>query len=378
MKGGAFDITLLMPGTPDDRAVHASQIESVCDRAVLWRSARPAGQSARLRRALSVLGALPVSVASDRDREGARTVLAALEEKPDVVVFDFPHSAVLAPARIGVPSVMFTHNVEAEIFRRHAEVAHGAFMKALWRSQYRKMCAFERRVLAAFDGVVAVSERDREFFRREWGIEHGRPIPTGVDTEFFAYAPPGDAPEVVFCGSMDWMPNIDAVEFFHESVWPLIREKVPGARMKVIGRTPPSALVRRIGAASPEWQFTGFVDDVRDHVRGATAFVIPLRIGGGTRIKAYEAMAMGAPIVSTTIGVEGLPLTDGRHYLNGDEPGELARGVVALLTDAALRRRVSADARELVEREYGFRRAAAVFEQICLDTVERRRSDSRA
>jgi glycosyltransferase involved in cell wall biosynthesis len=171
---------------------------------------------------------------------------------------------------------------------------------------------------------------------------------------------------------MDWIANIDAVEYFHRRVWPLIREQVPHARMKVVGRSPPAALVKRIGEASPEWEFTGFVDDVREHIGGAAAFVIPLRVGGGTRIKAFEAMAIGSPVVSTTIGVEGLPVTDGVHALVADEPGELAANVVSMLTDEAMRMNISSAARRLVEAEFGFRNAAKVFEAICLETIERR------
>ena len=111
-------------------------------------------------------------------------------------------------------------------------------------------------------------------------------IPTGVDTDFFAYQPPQDEPLIVFCGSMDWMANVDGVEYFFDKVWPMVRDKVPGARMKVVGRTPPDGLVGRIAAAAPEWEFTGLVDDVRDHICGSAAFVIPLRVGSGTRTKA--------------------------------------------------------------------------------------------
>jgi glycosyltransferase involved in cell wall biosynthesis len=370
MKGGAFHITLVMPATADARQRFAAQIDSVCDAMIAWESRRPAGFAATAQKALAVLSRYPVPVAVDRDPQGARAVADALGGAPDVVVFDFPHAAVLAPPRLDPPSVMFTHNVEAEIFRRHAEVATGP-RRILWQNQYEKMCRFERGVLTDFDTVVAVSDRDAAFFRDSWQVGHCRAIPTGVDTDFFDWQVPGEAPQVVFCGSMDWLANVDAVEFFHDEVWPQIRARRPDARMKVIGRNPPAGLVRRIGAVSADWEFTGFVDDVRDHVQGAAAFVIPLRVGGGTRIKAFEAMAMGAPVVSTAIGIEGLSLTDGDHFLEGNTPDALAGAVVRLLDDGDLRHRLSGAARELVEQTYGFRRAAAVFEEICLETMTR-------
>lgn len=367
--GGAFKITLLMPSTQYERAQFAEQIRSVCDEWVRW---QPQEQSRLLelaKKAWWLFDSIPIPVRSDWNAAGAETVRKALDKKPDVVVFDFPHSAVLAPDSIPVPSVMFTHNVEAEIFQRHWQVARFPVHKLVWRNQFRKMHKFEKKVLSNFDGVVAVSERDCEFFRKEYLTTHCGVIPTGVDTEFFVHKPPDNRRQVVFCGSMDWMANIDGIAWFFDEVWPLIRQAVPDATMKVVGRTPPDALVKRIGNAAPEWQFTGFVDDVREHIGGAAAFVIPLRVGGGTRIKAFEAMAMGAPVVSTSIGIEGLPVNDGEHYLAADSAEDFAASVAALLSDAPRRHRISNAARKLVEDQYGFRRAASVFERICLETI---------
>jgi len=375
LRDSVFDVTLLMPLTERERIDFAPEIDSVCNRLVFWQPSNRDGLLGNVRRILQLANRYPVAVAEDKNRDGAATVKKALDENPDVAVFDFPHSAVLATQRIESPSVLFTHNIESEIFRRHLEVAASPAMKMIWRSQYRKMSRFEKRTLKRFDTVIAVSDRDCTFFERQWDIEQCRSIPTGVDTEFFTYVAPAEEPQVVFCGSMDWMANIDAIEFFHDRIWPLIRADVPKARMRVIGRSPPDNLVRRIGSKSADWQFTGYVDDVRDHVCGAAAFVIPLRVGGGTRIKAFEAMAMGTPVVSTTIGVEGLPIVDGQHYLNADEPAEFARSIVSLLEDRSRRLRISEAARDFVATEYGFRKAAQVFEQICLDTVKNRRND---
>jgi len=370
MKGGRFHITLVMPATRDQQLTYASQVESTCDRLLAWRARRPAGTLIRrIRHTLLLASREPVSVASDRNWAGMRTVCRAVEERPDVVVFDFAHSAVLSPPRLTVPSIMFTHNVESEIARRHYEVARSPLRRLIWRSQFYKMLRFEGQVLRSFNGVIAVSDRDCSFFRRELGVRHCHTIPTGVDTGFFAYGPPGAEPSVVFCGSMDWLANIDAVEYFHDDVWPLIRARVPQARMKVVGRTPPDSLVRRIGAVSTDWQFTGFVEDVREHVRGAAVFVIPLRVGGGTRIKVFEAMSMGTPVVSTAIGVEGLPIVDGSHYLRADEPVTLARSVADLLLDPDRRNRISLEARRCVEETFGLDRVVQTFEQICIEAM---------
>lgn len=369
LKGGAFRITLLMPSNSENRERYAEHIRSVCDELLVWDRTGQFKFLNKIRKLAWVFNNVPIPVKSDWDAHGVKLVQLVLDEKPDIVVFDFPHSAILAPDCIPVPSVMFTHNIESEIFLRHWRVARFLPYKLIWRDQYHKMHSFEKMVLSKFDTVIAVSERDRRFFKNEYQVERCRTIPTGVDTEFFDYMSPNRQMQVVFCGSMDWIANVDGIEYFFSKVWPLIRARAPDAKMKVVGRAPPESLINRIRASAPEWEFTGFVDDVREHICGSEAFVIPLRVGGGTRIKAFEAMAMGVPVVSTSIGIEGLPVTEGEHFLGADNARAFAEQVLILLDDAYLRTRISEAARKLVEQQYGFRRVAKIFEEICLETI---------
>lgn len=362
MKGGRYAITLVSPVPAGGLERFSEALGEICDRFVGVPEPRRGAlfQVLRLRHLAS---RLPVPVATDLSAAGRRAVEAELARRPDVVVFDFPHAAMLAPDRLPVPSVLFTHNVESEIFRRHSEVASNPLKRLLWRDQLRKMERFERETLARFDAVVAVSERDAAWFRDGLGIDRAEVIPTGVDTGYFPWSPPGDNGRVVFTGSMDWLANVDAMEWFLDDVWGRLIRQAPEASMKVIGRTPPAALVAR--ARGRPWDFTGFVDDVRPHVRGSSVYVIPLRVGGGTRIKVFEAMAMGCPVVSTSIGVEGLPLEPGRHYLRADDAGDFADTVARLLRDPDLRLALSREARRCVEERFSFRRAAEAFEEIC-------------
>jgi len=270
---------------------------------------------------------------------------------------------------------MFTHNVETEIFRRHAEVAGNPIKREIWRRQTAKMEQYERDLLRRFTSVVAVSERDQAYFQRVYQIDNVSTIPTGVDLDYFTYSrnavlAQGDGGTVVFTGSMDWLANIDGVEFLMDAVWPAVSSARPGARCVIVGRSPPPALVERARARGLDWEFTGFVDDVRPFVRNAHVYVIPLRVGGGTRIKVYEAMAMGCPVVSTRIGVEGLPVERDRHYLEADSGEALARAIVALLGDRERSARLSQQARKYVEENMSARRAAQVFEQICLRALQ--------
>lgn len=371
MKGGAFRITLASPCPPGGRQRYAAELESVCDRFVDWPETER-GPLFRFTRLRHLAGALPVAVATDRSDAGVRAVTEAFDTGCDVAVVDFPHADVLAPPTLPVPGVMFTHNVEAEIFRRHVDVADRPWTRAVWRDQYRKMAAFERAVLEKYDTVVAVSARDGAAFVDDYAIPGDKvaTINTGVDLDFFAYHPPQGARRVVFTGSMDWMANIDGIEFFLERVWPRVLERCPDATMRVIGRAPPPALVEKAARLYPQgWEFTGFVDDVRPAVAGADAFVIPLRVGGGTRLKAFEGMAMGCPIVSTSIGMEGLDVRDGTHYLCADDERTFADAVVALLEQPALRERIAEAARSHVEAHCSYRSVARQFEAICLRTL---------
>lgn len=372
LKGGAFHIRLLMPSNADLHERFSAEIDSVCDDLISWEIREDRKSLIELRKLVWIFSQIPIPVKSDWSREAHQVIQSELERGIAITVFDFPHSAILAPEEIPCPSVMFTHNIEAEIFKRHWQVAKFPVHRWLWKNQYAKMSQFERETLRAFDTSIAVSDRDCRFFRAEYNVSDCEFIPTGVDTEFFKYRRPENSWQVVFCGSMDWMANVDGIEFFHDRVWPLVKEQVPMAQMKVVGRNPPDALVRNIGKNSGDWEFTGFVDDVREHVAGAAVFVIPLRVGGGTRIKAFEAMAMGCPVVSTSVGIEGLPVIDGEHYLKADLEDDMAACVVSLMTDESKRMRMSVAARNLVDENFGFQKAAAVFEDICLRTANLR------
>ena len=364
-ESGQFDITLLSPAFAQQQRDWQGELDKQCECFIGW---TPSAPRPRWQRAPDLLSALPINVVSDRTPAALAAVEQLLaKETFDVVVFDFVHAAVLRPANLKGATVCFTHNVEAEIFERHAKTAASAPLRWLWATQAAKMRRFERESLAKFTRVVAVSERDAKKFAAD-GLATARAIPTGVDLDFFGWQPPAEgAPVVVFTGSMDWEANVDGIRFYIDEVWPRVRAQVPHAQLRVVGKNPPPSLVQR---QVPGVSFTGFVDDVRDHARDAQAFIIPLRVGGGTRIKAFEAMAMGVPVVSTTIGIEGLDVDHGTHFLRADGADELASATLKLLADGALRLTLSRAARGLVEERFGHRVAADVFGAILREAVE--------
>jgi glycosyltransferase involved in cell wall biosynthesis len=216
------------------------------------------------------------------------------------------------------------------------------------------MLTFERKALDHFDLVLTVSEKDRDTFQRLYpsGVRRYFVVPTGVDTEYFR---PGitrqDAGKgLVFTGSMDWLPNEDGMLYFCRDILPLIRRDEPDVSLSIVGRAPTSA-IRRLGE-TPGVEVTGRVEDVRPYIDGAAVYIVPLRIGGGTRLKIFEAMSVGRAVVSTTIGAEGLPVTPDQNILIADDPEAFARAVVQLFRDEALRRRLEHRARELVVEGY--------------------------
>jgi glycosyltransferase involved in cell wall biosynthesis len=183
--------------------------------------------------------------------------------------------------------------------------------------------------------VIAVSKADVEIFAAYYGAT-ASDIPTGVDLEYFA--PVSALPRevnLIFLGSMDWMPNIDGVRFFVEEVLPLIRQANPACSLDIVGRNPPPQILA-LAERDPRIRVTGTVPDVRPYLWSAEVAIVPLRIGGGTRLKIYEAMAAGTPVVSTTIGAEGLPVRPETDIRIGDDPRQFARACLELLLDRGM------------------------------------------
>jgi sugar transferase (PEP-CTERM/EpsH1 system associated) len=316
-----------------------------------------------------VIDSVPYAVAKYRsDAYRARLEQMLATEAYDAIVCDFLPPVVNLPERLPCPSIVFTHNVEAEIWRRHAEQATNPVSKHLLTQQWRRMLRFEAAALARVDLVLAVSEADGRTFDRLYPGSLKAPVhvvQTGVDTAFFT--PPSETPSathMVFTGSMDWLPNEDGMTYFCREILPKIRQAEPSATLSIIGRAPTPA-VRKL-AEIPGVEVTGRVDDVRPHIARGSVYIVPLRIGGGTRLKIFEAMSMGKAVVSTTIGAEGLPVTSGRDIDIADEPSRFAHAVVHLMRDSDTRRAMETAARRLVVERYDWGAVAKDFEEALL------------
>ena len=289
------------------------------------------------------------------------------EGRFDVAVCDFLGSTLNFPERSATPVALFQHNVESILWRRHSEHETHPVKRAAFKLEAAKMARYEAAAVARFDHVIAVSEFDREQMLKMAPNARISVVPTGVDLAQYqaGAAESATEPLVIFLGSMDWEANVDGVSYFCREIWPQIKRAVPEARFRIVGRNPPPRIKQ---LASADIEVTGRVESVIEHLQQAAVFVVPLRIGGGTRLKIYEAMAMRKAVVSTTIGAEGLDVNHGKDILLADEPEGFAADVIDLLRDHPKRRRFEIAAGEQAAR-YDWPVVTRTFEESLAQTI---------
>lgn len=281
----------------------------------------------------------------------------------DLQVCDFLHPAAHFP---GIErAVLFQHNVETMIWQRHAHYAGNPLSRWYLGKQAERMFRFERDVCLRAGHVIAVSEQDASIMRELFGVEHVTAVPTGVDVEFFAPPDPPQAPacDLVFIGSMDWLPNVDGVTWFVREILPLIRSARPGCSVAIVGRTPPPSVVA-MGRRDQLLHVTGTVPDIRPHLWGSAVSIVPLRIGGGTRLKIYESMAARIPVVSTAVGAEGLEVRSPENIRLADSPADFAATCLELLSNPSGRRRQALAAWDLVSSRFSWEMVTQYFEDV--------------
>ena len=302
---------------------------------------------------------LPLSIAKYRSREMAEAIVRVIREKKiDIVHFDHVHMGQYIDFIPGIACVIDEHNVECLILKRLSDNTRNFAKKlVLWR-EYRLMAALEVRVCSKAFRSSFVSEEDRQNYGKLGGaLDNTVVIPNGVDTEYFQPSVVnGQLAEesLVFTGSMDWLPNSDAVEYFCEKILPHVWEQNPRVKFYVVGKNP-SENIKKIGEQDPRVVVTGGVKDVRPFVERSKVFVVPLRIGGGTRLKILEAMAMHKAVVSTSIGAEGISCVDGRDIVLADKPRDFAGKVIELLDNEAKRETLGSAGRQLVLGSYDWK-----------------------
>lgn len=297
-----------------------------------------------------VLSTAPYAVGKFSSPSVVQAVAERLaDERFDVAVCDFLSASLNFPRASATPAVLFQHNVESVLWRRQAAHEPNPLKRLAFAIEATKMARYERAAVRRFAHVIAVSDRDRDAMSTMVDPARISVVPTGVDVEQYRVAAGVRAtdPVVVFLGSMDWEANVDAVDYFCRDVWPAVRAAVPSARFRIVGRDP-APRVRALASDSVE--VTGTVSSVVDHLKETAVFAVPLRIGGGTRLKIFEAMAAGRAVVSTSIGAEGLDVRNGRDIVLADSAPKFADAVIHLLVDEQRRRELEVAAAETAAR----------------------------
>jgi glycosyltransferase involved in cell wall biosynthesis len=271
------------------------------------------------------------------------------------------------------PAFIFdAHNIEYDLLRRTAASTRGLDRRIYAELDWRKLRSEERAAWQLVDGCTVTSSRDEGLIRRDAPTVRTSVVPNAVDVDFFRpclVGGPVDPQTVLFFGAISYHPNTDGLLFFIREILPLLKARYPAIKLRIVGPSVPPEIRAHEGDGI---EVTGVVDDIRPYLAGATVIIAPLRVGGGTRFKILEAMAMQKPVVSTAVGAEGIGARDGTEILIGDRPEDFARQVGRLLEDEGLRRRMGAAARAVIEDRYSWNASVAHAEEFYDELVDRR------
>lgn len=347
----------------DSRPEDAERLEGICRVVSLHRSHwfRPRG-------ARSIAGFFskrPRSFVDTFDPSVARAVADAISEvEPDVIVASTLGVAEYVPHGLSIPTVLDEHNCEYAVLKRSAMRARGVVNCLRRELGWRKFARWEAGVCREFDAVVTVSRADMgAILAAAPDLERIEVVPNGVDIGHFdpaAWRPEDGA--LVYNGALTYGANLDAVRLFASAIYPILARGHPQARLRVTGRT--SGVDLSGIADCPGIELTGYVDDIREVLSRSAACVVPLIDGGGSRLKILEAMAAGVPVVSTSVGAEGIEAEDGRHLLIADTPAGLAAAIDRILTDRSTAANLGREGRALVEQRYAWSSIGEQFTQV--------------
>jgi sugar transferase (PEP-CTERM/EpsH1 system associated) len=300
-------------------------------------------------------------------RQKLHSVLA--EQTFDLVHYEMLHAAQYV-VETDIPSVLSQQNVDSHIWGRLCEQTQHPIRKLLFWWQKRSFARYERTMSPKFNVVTCVSEIDRDLLQGACPDQPIEVIPNGVDTVLYQPDPDAEEPAtLIYTGSMDWYPNEDAVVYFADEILPKIQAEHPDVQFYIVGKSPTERVEQL--AQQQGVIVTGRVDEIKPYIGRATVYVVPLRIGGGTRLKILEAAAMGKAVVSTQVGAEGLHLVDEEAIFIADDPSHFADAVNRLIADPALRRQIGEGARQHVEAEYDWQRIGERLHRLYESVVEK-------
>ena len=318
----------------------------------LWAKASRLHRMAALAVGLGAPG--PFSTVAHRSAPFQRRVSESLQTgRFDLVHVDTVGLGQFVDPRPQVPTALTHHNIESMLMARRAQVETNAVVRHLLRRESEKLARYEATMAPTFDVNIMMSDRDAGTLTDRVPGLRTAVVPNGVDTSYFTPAPEKETPALVYTGGMNMFANRDAVLYFLEEIWPLIVARVPDVRFFAVGQDPPKEL-QAFAARDPRVVVTGKVSDIRPYVWMSAVYVVPLRVGGGTRLKVLDAMATGKALVSTSIGCEGIDLTPGVHALVADAPEAFAHATIELLNTPMRRLELGRAARARVEERYAW------------------------
>ncbi|MGC8861608.1 MAG: glycosyltransferase family 4 protein [Armatimonadota bacterium] len=364
------DVCVLSYVRTESERARIAELQQICHRveAVPFQRSKTGNLLCAFSSALSVR---PFIVARDFRREMLGRVRQLIEDfGPDVIHIDHLQMAQFVDFHGPYRTVLDQHNVESMIIKRIAETDSSPLMRVYAKLEWPKLLRWELDVCRRADLVLTVSDEDAAtLLRFDSSLGNFASVPIGIDVDSTPVVArnPGST-NILFLGTMYWPPNIDSVLYFCREILPMVRTKLPGCTFTVAGQRPPRAIQRLAG--EPGVRVMGYVSDASVLAADCGVFVVPLRSGSGVRVKILNAMAMGLPVVSTSIGAEGLAGRHREHLLIADNPADFAEAVVDVLTNPSLAGELARRARELVEREYSWnvvgRKLLSVYrERLC-------------
>lgn len=365
----SYEISLIafnLLNEPADRlAGYQGELQKCCARVEFWTlPVKWKGTCWWTELAMSPLKMGPLACRSFWNDEISKRWEQALKEHPGALLhLDSPDLAFFAKAADGFRKVLNHHNCESAMAERRAQLEPNPIKRFYLRDQAIKLREVERVICDQFDVNTTVSAGDRDLLRIRNPRAHIHIVENGTDTTFFQ---PGGGPvessSVIFAASLNWYPNVSAVRFFREEIWPLLKHECEDARFYLAGKSPPKWMTQW---AAHERNVTLVLSpaDMRPWLDRAAVYVCPIVDGGGTRLKILDAMAMGKPVVTTTVGCEGLHVNHGENIIVADSPREFASAIRELWEDTGLRERIAAAGRALVEREYCWRSISSHLKQ---------------
>ncbi|RPI29650.1 MAG: glycosyltransferase [Acidobacteria bacterium] len=283
----------------------------------------------------------------------------------DIIHIEYPvMAAYLKAVDPGVrpKRILSTHNIESIRFDRETNFSHWDSRRLLLMGDKVFFKSWEATAIRQFHGVTAVSELEQQWIEENAPEASVELVPNGVDAEHYAFHPPSPSRNLTFVGSMDYPPNIDAVVWFSQEVFPRLLEMSSDLRFRVVGSRPDRRVLDL--ARLPGIEIAGQVPDIRPYLSESLALIVPLRSGGGTRLKILQAMAAGCPVISTTVGAEGLQVAPGINFLAADSVDQWVSEVNRLRSSPALAMQLAEAGRELVDSKYTWRECLAGLDRL--------------